>query len=394
MRIRNVRLLLSFGLGCLLLLSCKEEKMSPLPNDGSMAPQQVSNIQVINLNGEAKIVYTVPPDQNLLYVEADWTYHGQAKNTQASYYSDTLDIQGFGDTSEYQIKIYSVSTGQVKSAPQTVTVKPLISPVQMVFASLTTKPDFGGVNVGFTNITGADIIITVLSNDSTSKFEPVNSFYTDAKVDSFSTRGFDSLPRKFGVFVKDPFGNLSDTLYTTLSPYFEVQLNKANFKQLIPYPGDVNSNIYSSAYPMTNLWDNSESSIYVTKTNLGMPESFTIDLGVTARLDRMLYYQRQSTAFYFASATPEVFDVYGSNNPDPTGDWSSWTLLQHCISQKPSGLPLGVVSNDDIAFAQAGETFNFPLSTTGYRYLRFNVTQTYGNATSITFAELTFFGGI
>jgi hypothetical protein len=284
-----------------------------------------------------------------------------------------------------------VSTGEKRSAPVSVTVNPLTPAVETVFRTLSVKPDFGGINVGFFNETGANMVISVLYKDSTGEFVSDDAFYTNLVRDSFSVRDHDAVPTEFAVFVRDRWNNYSDTLYTTQTPFFEKQLDKTLFKEVIPYPGDVNDQIYSAAYPMRNLWDNS-TSIFVTKQGLGVPESFTIDLGVAATLSRMKYLQRQSTAFYYASGTPEIFDVYGSNNPPADGDFNEWHHLLHCVSTKPSGLPLGVVSNDDLDAAKAGEDFNFPVSAEPYRYLRFRVTKSYGNANNITFAELTFWG--
>jgi hypothetical protein len=380
---------ITFGL---IITGCKEERVEPLPGSGSAIPAPVSNLKVLNLHGGAKISYTVPADPNLLYVEASWVYNGVSRNSKSSYYTDTLTLQGFGDTMACEVKVYSVSRSEKRSNPVSVTVNPLTAPVQEVFKSLTVKPDFGGINVGFRNDTRGDVVISVLTPDSTGRLVTANAFYTNLQRDSFSTRGFDASPRVFGIFVKDRWNNLSDTLYSEQTPFFELLLNKSKFRELNPYPGDVNSNIHSSAYPMNKLWDNNTGSIYVTKQGLGLPQSFTIDLGVSAKLSRMKYFQRMSTAFYFTSGTPEIFDVYGSNNPAPDGNWDSWTLLQHCVSKKPSGLALGLVTNDDIAYAQAGEDFNFPLSVGSYRYLRFKVAKTYGNASNITFSELTFWG--
>lgn len=374
-----------------LFAGCKEELLSPLPNNGSATPPPITEPKVTNLPGAAKITYKVPGDPNILYVEAVWTYKGNKRNTKASYYADTLTIEGFGDTNPCDVQLYSVSTGEVKSTPVSVTVKPLTSPVEDVFKSLIVKPDFGGLNVGFLNATGSNIVISVLIKNSIGNFVEDDAFYTNLVQDSFSVRGHDAVPTQFGIVVRDRWNNYSDTLFTTLTPFFEKQLNKALFKEFVPYPGDVNDKIYSASYPMKNLWDGG-TNIFVTAQGLGIPESFTIDLGVTARISRMKYLQRQSTAFYYASGTPEIIEVYGSNSPAPDGDWNSWTLLRTCVSVKPSGLALLLVTNDDIAAAQAGEDFNFPVSGMPYRYLRFKVTKTYGNSNNITFAELTFWG--
>lgn len=376
----------------LLFSGCKEELITPQPHSGSGTPAAVTGASVENLPGAGKITYSVPADPNLLYVEAKWTYKGVERNTKASYYSSELLIEGFGDTNPCEVKIYSVSSGEKRSQPVSVTVTPLTPPIVEVFRSLKTRPDFGGLNTGFVNATAANIVITVLTKDATGKLVPADAFYTNLRRDSFTTRGFTAAPREFGIFVKDRWDNYSDTLFTTLTPFFELKLDKSRFREVNPYPGDVNADIYSAAYPMPKLWDDNTGSIYVTKTGLGMPESFTIDLGVSAKLSRMKYYQRQSTAFYFSAATPEVFDVYGSNSPAPDGNWASWDLLMHCVSVKPSGLALGITTNDDITYAQNGEDFTFPVSAQPYRYLRFKVSKTYGNAMNLTFSELTFWG--
>lgn len=374
-----------------MLAGCKEELLEPLPNNGGAAPPPVTAPGVTNLPGAAKINYTVPADLNLLYVEAIWTHNGIQRNTKSSYYADTLSLEGFGDTSACEVMIYAVSTGEKRSEPVHVTVKPLTPPVENVFKSLTVKPDFGGINVSFYNATGANMVITVLVKDSTGEYVKDDAFYTNLVRDSFSVRNHDAVPTDFGVYVRDRWSNYSDTLFITLTPFFEKQLDKKLFKEYVPYPGDINDQIYSAAYPMRNLWDGG-TTLFVTKQGLGVPESFTIDLGVAATLSRMKYLQRQSTAFYYASGTPEIWDVYGSNNPPADGDFNGWHHLLHCVSTKPSGLPLNVVSNDDLTAAKAGEDFNFPVSAEAYRYIRFKVTKTYGNANNITFAELTFWG--
>lgn len=391
MLLNRISLSVIFMLTVCLLAGCKEELLGPLPNGGAAAPPPVTDLEVVNLPGEAKISYTVPGDPNLLYVEAVWTYKGNKRNAKSSYYADTLSIQGFGDTSACEVQVYSVSTGEKRSEPVSVTVKPLTSPVEEVFKSLTVKPDFGGINTSFYNATGSNIIISVLTKDSIGDLVQADAFYTNLVRDSFSIRGFEASPRVFGILVKDRWENLSDTLFTTQTPFFEKQLDKTLFKEVNPYPGDVNDKIYSANYPMRNLWDNANA-IFVTAQGQALPLSFTIDLGVKTKLSRMKYLQRQSTAFYYASGTPEIFEIYGSNNPDPDGNWDNWTPLLNCTSRKPSGLPLNIVTNDDVAAAQAGEDFNFPVSAEAFRYLRFKMLKNYGNATNITFAELTFWG--
>ncbi len=59
--------------------------------------------------------------------------------------------------------------------------------------------------------------------------------------------------------------------------------------------------------------------------------------------------------------TLREFEIWGSNNPNADGSWASWDSIGTFESFKPSGLPLGQVSAEDIQFARVdGEDFDFP----------------------------------
>ena len=70
-----------------------------------------------------------------------------------------------------------------------------------------------------------------------------------------------------------------------------------------------------------------------------IPQWFTFDLGVKARLSRFKFHHQYNTAHYVAG-DPKVMEVYGSNNPNPDGSWDSW-ILGTFESIKPSGLASG-----------------------------------------------------
>ena len=65
----NRKLIQTIFLFCILFQNCKEEiQVAPVVN--STAPGQVSNVKVENLAGAARITYTLPKDQDLLYVKS------------------------------------------------------------------------------------------------------------------------------------------------------------------------------------------------------------------------------------------------------------------------------------------------------------------------------------
>ena len=59
-------------------------------------------------------------------------------------------------------------------------------------------------------------------------------------------------------------------------------------------------------------------------------------------------------------------------------------------SFRPSGLPLGQNSDEDIAYAKSGENFNFPTGTGAYRYLRIKMLENWGHSAFMTIGELEF----
>src|SRR3546814_7876957 len=79
------------------------------------------------------------------------------------------------------------------------------------------------------------------------------------------------------------------------------------------------------------------------------------------------------------------WEIWGSTTPDPEGSYDGWVKLLECEAVKPSGLPVGENSEEDIAHAQEGEYFTFPSDAPQVRYLRIKVLETWaGTAHSFT----------
>jgi hypothetical protein len=74
-------------------------------------------------------------------------------------------------------------------------------------------------------------------------------------------------------------------------------------------------------------------------------------------------------------------------------DFSTWQLIGYFESTKPSGLPVGEVNDEDIAYAHTnGEEWNVDLDAPNVRYIRFVAMETWGQATVIQVMEMTFWG--
>lgn len=384
----------------LFLSGCEEtERGIPVSGD-DIAPAPVSNVEVKNIPGGATLSYALPKSENLLYVLAEYSIqNGTILEKKSSYYSNSITLEGFPDTNPYQVKLYAVSRGDKKSEPVTATINPLTPPVISVYHTLSVIPTFGGVNVSFNNENEAELKITVLTTDSYGDLFAAETYYTKRKSGNFSVRGFDAVKRKFGFYVRDRWDNYSDTLFAELTPYFEQKLDKSKFKGV-----ELASDTYQPhiSIGMTALWDeawNVNQPVFHTKPNTGIPQSFTIDLGVKARLSRFKFYHRLAGSSgsgsdgQYNAGDPQILEIYGSNNP--ANSWDNWTLLGHFESIKPSGLPGVQFNTEDIQFACVdGEDFEFSLEVPPVRYLRVKTLKVWGGVTYVYISELTFWGEV
>jgi hypothetical protein len=293
---------------CLLyvvLAACNKDIHAPISDDGS-APLPITNALVKNLSGGASISYTLPNSANLLYVKAVYSINGVEQEAKASFYQKSILIQGFGDTLQRNVTLYAVSRSEKPSDPVVVKINPLRPPVKKVAVSLQPQASFGGFNCSFLNTDSANVAIFSLIYDTQQKsWRQLDGYYTALPSGSFSIRGLDPTPQQFGLYVRDRWGNKSDTLKFTLTPIYEVKLDRSKFAdirkkypipQVAPLPLSGKPMIeavdYSTSYPMKNLYDGNTTSMFHTKQNVDQPTWIPIDMGVKARLSRYVIYQR------------------------------------------------------------------------------------------------------
>ena len=385
------KLIYIWSMGLLLVIAlqaCKETEVTNFVDDGQ-APGPISNAVVENLSGAAKITYKLPSDGDLLYVKAIYTSkQGVVRETKVSYYNNSLTVLGFGDTDAYEVTLYAVDRGENVSPPLSVMVHPTTAPFALVREGIKVIPDFGGINISFSNPTEDKIAIVILANDSLGNFSPFNTNYTDLKEGNFSARGLPSVDAKFGVYIRDRWGNISDTLITTLKPLFEIKLDRTKMKG-VSLPTDAPLG-YSGS--ITYLFDGEvgNNGYYHTGDAAKMPQWFTYDMGVSVKLSRMAWFMRQG--FYYNLHNPRKVEIWGTNNPSQDGSFVNWELLATYEQKKPSGLPNGQLSNADNEAAAAGETITFPLNTPQVRYIRFKTLRNWSDGTYVNFNEIMMWG--
>jgi len=386
-----------------LLWSCEPEALKdPIDGDGN-TPGQVSNIQVKNIAGGATISYDIPYDRNLLYVMAEYTLRdGTVKQVKASYYENSVTVEGFPNTDPRTIKLYAVSRNEKPSGPVEVTINPLTPPVQATFETLKLEATFGGVRLYFDNDAEANLSLTILGINDKGEWEPAQTYYTKSIRGTFAARGFEPEKQRFAAYVRDRWNNLSDTLYGEYTPLPEQLLDKTKFKkvQLLTDTYDP----HTGQGDMTSLWDgkwNGAGKAFHTRPGTGLPQWFTFDMGVSAKLSRFKVYHRKGGgqgAFdgAYTGGDPKEFELYGSNDPATDGSWDSWTLIGTFKSRKPSLSPDRVVTDEDYQYAVVnGEEYDIlEGGDTPYRYIRFKTNRVWGSLDHMYMEELTFWGDL
>src|SRR5690606_36513616 len=234
---------------------------------------------------------------------------------------------------------YTVNRSENRSEPMQVKIKPLISPLEITFSSLKAEGDFGGVTLSCVNETASEFVFYTLTRAETGGWGIYDRLYSSAKERDYSIRGLNAEPQEFGFVLQDKWQNRSDTLYKTLTPLYEEELDKSLWKH---YPLD-NDIPTDPSRPLWGLWDDGPSGLSVlTYPGITLPNWLTIDLGQTAVLGRMKMYaipqSQNNYPWFYSSGSPRRFEIWGSNNPTLDGSWDSWTLLGRFESIKPSGL--------------------------------------------------------
>ena len=387
---------------CLLcsmfVLACKTpvEYREPVGNE-SDKPGVLTNVRVINKDGKAQIIYDLPSSSNLMYVKAVYTINtGKEIEVKSSIYRDTIEVFGFADTQEHEVKLFAVSRNEVLSDPIVVKVQPLEAPFLKVFKSLEINNAFGGYNLSAKNPSRDNISIIVMKKNVFGEFERDNQKSVYTKTDSIVSkiRGLDTLEQEFAIYVKDNWGNNSDTLYTTVKPMYEQQMDPTKFRGFV-LPGDAPqvTNGARLEYAWDGLlgWPNVSFTHQINGGN--DPHMITFDMGVTAKISR--FWIRpfpEGTRFYFLT-TMKRFEIYGSNSPNLSGALDdSWMLLGSYEVVKPSGLPYGTDNAEDQATAGAGFNWEVDLSLPRVRYIRVRCLENFAGGTAQSINEIKVYG--
>ncbi len=400
---KNVLKLLTI---CLILfnIGCEEDVNGPIVTDNE-APEDISNLSVTPINGGFDISYNVPSGKDVLYVKAVYIdSNGENSEVRASAFTNTMRIEGYGDTQPKTVDIFTVDRSENQSAGVAFTEVPLDPVVQVAANSLSIVETYSGVNISWKNVTKAPLAFEIFAENETGSLEITETIYSQAEQSDFSLRDRESVPQAFKVSIRDQYGNTAevypDTPDKKLTPVKEERLDKS-LMQVVPLDNGPSSGWENFAGRHTSLFDDEHGvSNYVHTTSASpLPVSIAIDLGVEAYVSRIVINHRvgsdSAREYAFNHGNPEEYEVFGRKDPpSQSGDWDEWTLLYSATSVKPSGLEPGLLTDEDRITADLGEEHEFSITDRPLiRYVRIRINKVF-TASAAHIGEFTAFGEI
>lgn len=379
---------------CLVLVSCREEEGHG-PLTPGIKPPAITQHVVQNYPGAVEISYQIPDSVNTMYVLAEYEpASGKIKETKASRYRNWIRLEGFGQSGKYQVKLYAVGEDEQRSEPVVVEVEPMTPPYIEAFNSLKVGPNWGGIVASYTNVAKTDLMLEVIRKNAKGEWEVVARNASNLEDVVFTDRGHPSISTMFGFYLRDRWLNYSDTLFASITPYFEEMLDMKNKYVLTCLPTDqCVAHQTGAARHMGMLFDGSftQQTSWYTPPGSGVPVHFTLFLGGDSyQLSRLKLWQRTGTAYSYQAANPRYFEVYGSMDPNPDGSWDSWQLMGTFENIKPSeGTEITPL---DLEVSGAGENYEFGLDAPPVKFIRIKVLQTWGMTNFMYIMEMEIYG--
>ena len=406
------------------VISCKTESDDVREK---IAPGQVSEVTYTPTNGGAYIKYTVPTDEDFLYVRAEYTLdNGQVISRSSSIYTDSLVISGFGQVKPYPVKLYSCDYFANESDPVVVDVTPLEPNVTAVAETVRVRPGFAGIVIELENpaLEAVDVYVDIATADGRSA---TRVFTSKVAKDMLTIVDLEPIPYSVKTHVEDSYGNKTpDVDKGSVTPLSDYELSKEGWSFLsdpLLYGSHWNKSTskpyddYIGVYTLDSMKNAMEyrydGSVYkfwdgITDTGEdrnkgynsffhsgytdkgGYPFSYFIDMNRNMQISRVRVWQRYD--YLWTTYGPKTFEIWISDDKTPEdGIFEGWELTGLYSIEKPA---------TDAEAAQAAidghEFWIYPAEaafTKTFRYLRFKCIKDFtGKGTIGCLAEMTLYG--
>ena len=378
-----------------LTFSCsKNEDVDSTP------PGILSNISVVPTNGGGIISYSLPSDNDISYVRAEYTNsQGEEVFRVSSRYNTSVEINGLNQTTPIKVRLYVVDENENISDEVEVEFTPLESFIYLVQQSIEISPDLGGVKITWENIATKTVFVYVHILNGTD--ETIRILSSDNAEESLFIRGLDSVEMTFSTKVEDFDGNITDLqVVGNYTPLFEEKIEKNTWTLIASQ--SINGNAYEGR--TVNFWDDivdtvetdSDNSYFIaTRENnggsLNFPLDIVIDLNKNVKIKRFklwqraYWYQGGGVTYHYQEENLKSFNLYASN------DAQSWDLLGEFDIGDPRDSAGNIPAS---AFQEAIDGHDFTLENTSeqFRYLKISITSNYGSTIITVGSEITLYG--
>ena len=394
--VRNIFYVSSLLLVISLIASCESDD-----NGDTTPPGELSVISTEATYGGAVISYTLPEDNDILYVRADYTNgKGEAVFRTVSKHVNQIEVSGFVLEEDVTVSLTVVDENQNSSKAVALEIRPLRSFIFLVQESIQIEPDLGGVQVSWENATEKTVFIYLHIQDG--EDEQIRILSSANKNEKIFVRGLEAKPLLFLTKTEDFDGNISELQEKgTYTPLFEEKINKDTWKLVSNL--SIDGNAYEGA--TVNFWDdvidtfetNSDNSYFIINRNdnggiLRWPLDIVIDLNKKAKINRFKVWQRaywyngpDGKSYYYQEENLKSFDLYVSMNK------TDWVLLGNFEIEGPAG-GTDEISQALLDEAAAGHNFNLDEISPEFRYLKFSITSNFGSDSFCHGSEITLFG--
>ena len=377
------------------LFSCTSEE-----DLDTKAPESVTNISVTPSNGGGVINYSLPTDDDILYVKAVYTNsQGEEVFRVSSKHTSAIEVNGLNQTTPLKVKIYVVDESENSSEAAEIEFTPLKSFIFLVQESIQITPDLGGVKIAWDNIASKTVFVYVHILDGAN--ELIRILSSNTAQENIFIRGVASTEMTFSTKVEDFDGNITDLedkgKYT---PFFEEKIDKSTWSLMSGQ--SINGNAYEGR--TVNFWDDivdtvetdADNSYFIaTRDNnggsLNFPLDIVIDFNKNVKIQRFIVWQRAywynggGVTYHYQEENLKSFNLYAST------DNQTWNLLGEFDIGDPRD---GAGNISAAAFQEAIDGHEFSLDNTSdtFRYLKFQMTSNYGSTQLTAGSEITLFG--
>lgn len=382
--------------------SCDEKDITSARED---MPINVSQVYYESLPGKIILYFQPSEDPSVSNVKINYIMSsGKEREVILPAEESEVLLAGFTDLDFHEISIVTVNESGLESAEVSLLVKALKAPVWDVVENMKFTRALNGFDFETQNPT-QDLVglrFMIQAGDGSFQVADTMNFWTAEKLIDGSVRGINESAFNFKYFAIDELDNSTDTLSAQINPYLSTALDKSKFKEYkLPYDAPQVTNGPKLEYIWDGLSEISWPKVSFTSQELGgrNPHMITFDTGVESKLSEFWYkaypefWWDSSMTQWFYLTTMKRFELYGSLDPNPNGKLDdTWTLLGSYEVNKPSGSSYGNDTSEDIAYAEAGFSFQIENTSATVRYIRVVCLENYAGGTAQSMVEITLYG--